>query len=76
MATRQTQPGLAAKAEGRVISIGFHVRLTPPQDGRLGETDAAIEIGRGLIHEAMLMLKNTGEAEGFVVEVEAQQVAY
>lgn len=64
------------KAEGRVISMGFHVRLTPPQTGKLGDTGAATAIGRGLIREAMLMLKNTGEAEGFVVEVEAQQVVY
>ena len=76
MATRQNQPGLAAKAGGRGISIGFHVRLTPPQDGKLGDTDAATEIGRGLIREAMLMLTNTGEAEGFAVEVEAQQAVY
>ena len=66
----------ADKAEGRVISMSFYVRLTPPQTGPLGETDMAIEIGRGLIHEAMLMLKNTGEAEGFVVEVEAKQMVY
>lgn len=63
-------------AEGRIISIDFHVRLTPPQDGRLGETDAAMAIGRGLIREAMLLLKNAGEAEGFEVEVTARQVVY
>ena len=55
--------------------MSFHVRLTPPP-ADIGETDAAMEIGRGLIREVMLMLKNTGEAAGFVVEVEAQQVAY
>jgi hypothetical protein len=75
MAADQIRKSLAAKAEGRVISIGFHVRLTPPA-AEPGETDAAIEIGRGLIREAMLMLKNTGEAEGFVVDVAAEQVVY
>jgi hypothetical protein len=56
--------------------MDFHVTLTPPQGGELGETEIAVEIGRGLIREAMLMLKNAGEAEGFVVEVEARQVVY
>lgn len=66
----------AAKAQGRVISLDFRVTFTPPQGGELGDTDAAAAIGRGLIREAMLMLKNTGEAEGFAVEVEARQVVY
>lgn len=56
--------------------MSFRVKLIPPQDGALGETEPAMEIGRGLIREAMLMLKNTGEAEGFAVEVEAQQTVY
>lgn len=33
-------------------------------------------IGRGLIREVMLMLKNTGEAEGFAVDVKVDQVVY
>ncbi len=67
---------LADQAEGRVISLGFYVRLTPPETGVLGHTDAAIAIGRGLIREAMLLLKMTGEREGFVVEVSATNVVY
>lgn len=74
MATDKTPPGLASSAEGRVISMSFRVKLIPPQDGALGETEPAMEIGRGLIRE--VMLKNTGEAEGFAVEVEAQQTVY
>lgn len=66
----------ADQAEGRIISLAFYVRLTPPQGGGLGDTDAAIAIGRGLVREAMLLLKNTGEAEGFVVDVEARQTVY
>lgn len=68
--------GAAGTVEGRVISMYFYVRLIPPQTKIIGETDIAVEIGRGLIHEAMLMLKNAGEAEGFVVEVEAKQTVY
>lgn len=66
----------ASLAEGRIISIMFGVKLTPPQGGELGDTDAAVAIGEGLIREAMLMLKNTGEAEGFKVEMEVRQIVY
>lgn len=66
----------ALEAQGRVISIMFGVRLTPPQVGPLGDTDQASAIGEGLVREAMLMLKNTGEAEGFEVDIKARQVVY
>ena len=54
----------------------FGVRLTPPQGGKLGDTDQAVAIGEGLIREAMLMLKNTGESEGFAVDIEVRQIVY
>lgn len=56
--------------------MDFRVKFTPPQDGELGDTDAAMAIGNGLIREAMLMLKNTGEAEGFAVEVNVGLTVY
>lgn len=67
---------LADKAEGRVISMSFHVKLTAPQGGELGDTDEAMLIGRGLIREAMLLLKTAGEREGFVVDVTATNTVY
>ena len=67
---------LAAQAPRRIISLGFHVRLTPPPGGEMGDTDVAMLIGRGLIKEALLLLKNAGEAEGFAVDVDAIQVVY
>lgn len=71
---------LAAKAQGRVIHMSFDVTLIPPGHpiklADLGDTDAAVDIGEGLIREAMLMLKNAGEAEGFTVQIEARQVVY
>lgn len=70
------QVSLAGLAEGRIISMNIYVRLTPTQIGEIGHTEPAVEIGRGLIREAMLMLKNAGEASGFVVEIEARQVVY
>lgn len=70
------KPPLADQAEGRIISLSFHIKLTPPQTGVIGHTDMAVEIGRGLIREAMLMLRNTGEAEGFAVEITATNTVY
>lgn len=61
-------------AQGRVISLAFNLRLTPPQDEGLGTTDAAIEIGRRIVQETMLILRHKGEAAGFIVDVEARQV--
>lgn len=71
-----TQEPLASRAQGRAISLAFRVRLTPPLTDVFGETDVAMAIGQGLVREAMLVLKTTGEAEGFVVEVEIQQTVY
>lgn len=67
---------LASKAEGRVISMNFYARLTPPQDGEIGETDAAMAIGRGLIRESMLLLKAAAEKEGFEVFMDATPRVY
>lgn len=67
---------LANSAEGRVISLVFFVRLTPPQGSLLGETDSAMKIGEGIAHEAMLLLKRAGEAEGFAVDVRVQPAQY
>lgn len=66
---------LADKAEGRIISLSFYVKLTPP-DAPLGETEMAMEIGRGLVREAMLLLKNAGEREGFVVDITVSSIVY
>lgn len=54
----------------------IYVRLTPPQDGRLGNTDVAREVGKGLVHEALLLIRNAGKAEGFDVDIELTQVVY
>ena len=68
--------GAADLVGGRTISMHVYVRLTPTGAKTVGTTDAAWEIGRGLIREATLLLKNAGEAEGFVVTIDAQQVVY
>lgn len=68
---------LADQAQERIISGSVWFRLTPPQQGiRLGETDAAHEIGMGLVKEAMHLLQSAAEKEGFHVEIEYSQVVY
>ena len=67
---------LAAKAQGRIIHQSFDITMIPPQDGELGETDMAFEIGKGLIREAIQLLRAAAEKEGFKVEIEFGQVVY
>lgn len=66
---------LSDKVEGRVISVKCTVRLIPP-DGPLGETDAAMAIGKGLINEVFHQLKAVCEGEGFIVDMDVTQVVY
>lgn len=67
---------LAAKAQGRIIHQSFDITMIPPQDGELGETDMAFEIGKGLIREAIQLLRAAAEKEGFAVEIEFGQAVY
>lgn len=67
---------LAAKAQGRIIHQMVDITMIPPQGGELGETDMAFEIGKGLIREAVNVLRSAAEKEGFTVEIEFGQVVY
>jgi hypothetical protein len=68
---------LAAKAEGRIISITLNIRLIPPDEGiNIGEVDAANAIGMGLVREAVHLLYVAAEREGFKVEGTLNQVVY
>jgi hypothetical protein len=67
---------LARKAQGRIIHQSFDVTLTPPQSGELGDTDAAFDIGKGLMREAMRLLQEAATREGFKVEIEFGQAVY
>ncbi len=68
---------LADQAAGRTISGVIEIRLIPPEAGiPLGCTDAASEIGVGLIREAARLLVEAAEREGFRVELEYRQTVY
>lgn len=66
--------------DGRVIHVILDVMLTPPGHpvswAELGDTDRAMEIGRGLVREAVAMIKTAGEAEGFAVQINAREVVF
>lgn len=66
----------AAKAQGRIIHQRFDVTMIPPDTKDPGETDAAWEIGLGLMREAMRILQTAAQKEGFKVEIEFGQVVY
>ena len=67
---------LATKAQGRIIHQTFDVTMIPPDTRNPGETDAAWEIGLGLMREAMRILQTAAEKEGFKVEIDFGQVVY
>lgn len=68
--------GLAQRSQGRIIHAVADIRLTPPDVHPVGETDMAMEIGRGLVDEAMRMLKATCEGEGFTVDISIRLVVF
>lgn len=61
----------ADHVEGRFIHMAFDVTLYPEKTDHLGDTDAAMDYGRQLIKEAMLLIQMVAEAEGFRAEIEA-----
>lgn len=68
---------LADTTQGRVISQTIRIVLTPPRIDPYGEdTDTAVDIGLGLMREAMWVLKTAAEREGFHVEIEFRQLVY
>jgi len=67
---------LAARVEGRTIHITVDVWLAPPEGQDVGEVDPALEIGKGLIREALMLLKAAADAEGFSIDIKAKQVVF
>lgn len=64
---------LSEQVKGRVISSTITIRLVPPNDAitmsELGSTDFAMQLGSGIISEAINLLRMAAEKEGFRVEV-------
>jgi len=66
------------QAQGRIIHLKLDVTLRPPNyavplDG-VGSTDAAMDIGRGLVSEAIGLLRMSAEREGFTVEIKTDLI--
>ena len=66
----------ADTVEGRFIHMAFDVTLYPEKTEHLGDTDAAMDYGRQLIREAMLLIQMVAEADGFRAEIEASNTVY
>lgn len=66
----------ADTVEGRFIHMAFDVTLYPEKTEYLGDTDAAMDYGRQLIKEAMLLIQMVAEADGFRAEIEASNTVY
>ena len=67
---------LARQSCGRLIHATADIRIEPPAVKQVGETDMAMEIGRGLVNEALRMLKTACESEGFAVDISIRLVVY
>lgn len=64
-------------SEGRVIHIVMDITLTPRDDeGELGHTDAAFELGLGIVDDIMKLLHIVATNEGFKVDVERRNTVY
>lgn len=66
----------ADHVEGRIIRMSFDVTLTPQDTTHCGHSDMAYEIGKGLIREAILLIRDAGEKEGFKVQIDYGQMVY
>lgn len=60
---------LADKAQGREFHALVDVLLTPPKTDVLGDTETALLIGKGLLHEMLQLLQAASEKEGFKVKI-------
>lgn len=63
-------------SERRTISLAVYVQMTPTKPAEVGETDVAMEIGRGLIEESMRVLQEAARREGFEVRIHVGQMVY
>jgi len=59
----------AELCEGRTISGTLYFKLTPKEPQPTGHTDMARAIGKGLVNEALALLRLAAEKEGFEVEI-------
>ena len=60
---------LIDQGEGRTVSLYFNVKLTPPADGPVGETDGASQIVEDLQIAGSEALKKVVEGQGYNVEI-------
>ena len=60
---------LLDQGEGRTVSLYYNVKLTPPVDGPVGETDGASGIIKDLQIAGAEALKKVVEGQGYNVDI-------
>lgn len=63
-------------ADGRTVHATLDIWLTHPDPAVVGDVDVGMEIGKGLVREAVMLLKSAAEKEGFSVDAKFKQVVY
>lgn len=67
---------LVDQGEGRVVSLHYSVKLSPPVDGPIGETDSAAEIAKTLQVAGSKALHEVVKDQGYQIDITATAFIY
>lgn len=67
---------LSDQGEGRTVSLYYNVKLTPPVDGPVGETEGAAEIAKMLQEAGSKALRDVVKDQGYQVDITATAFIY
>lgn len=67
---------LIDQGEGRTLSLYYNVKLTPPVDGPVGETEGAAEIAKMLQEAGSKALRDVVKDQGYQVDITATAFIY
>lgn len=60
---------LIDQGEGRIVSLHFRVKLSPPEGMPYGETDGAADIAKVLLETGSAALKEVVAGQGYDIEI-------
>lgn len=67
---------LIDQGEGRTLSLYYNVKLTPPVDGPVGETEGAAEIAKMLQIAGSKALHELVKSQGYQIDITATCFIY
>lgn len=67
---------LIDQGEGRVVSLHYSVKLSPPVDGPIGETEGAAEIAKALQAAGSKALHEVVRDQGYQIDITATALIY